>query len=426
VSRPYYRPNPIRGAGGEQYEGVDYVLNEPWAEEAHNVRLVAHSDLNGWGDAFQVQVGKGVCYVAASGVNGHNGTTVLDVRDPSRPKIVNQLVDTEAARTHKVLRINDEVLLTNSELRPSKRAEFPDAVGGLRLFDNTDPFNPKFVKYVRTGGLGVHRPIYDRKRNLLYCSSFRDAGFNEKILCVYDMKDPWNPELIGEGWIPGQKEGEEPSWDTEIVSNKGAWLHEANPFGNYVTCGFWNAGVAMFDLTDPTRPRFMWRHNPHETHGWAGCYHSFVVPDGSEFGIATTESTTVNCDHPPAFFTIYDLRNVDVPLPISTFQPYKIDPYTMRPVDQKWCRTGARYGAHNIWLDMTRDDLIYICWFSAGLRVVDWSDPFAPKEAGYYIPAGTRERCCPQSNDVQVDKDTGLIYMADRWGLGLHIMEYTG
>ena len=60
------------------------------------------------------------------------------------------------------------------------------------------------------------------------------------------------------------------------------------------------------------------------------------------------------------------------------------------------------------------------------LRVVDWSDPFNPTEAGYYIPAGTKERCCPQSNDVQVDKDTGLIYMADRWGLGLHIMEYTG
>jgi hypothetical protein len=155
----------------------------------------------------------------------------------------------------------------------------------------------------------------------------------------------------------------------------------------------------MFDLTDPTRPRFMWRHNPHETHGWPGCYHSFVVPDGSEFGIATQESTTVNCDHPPAHITFYDLRNVDVPLPISTFQPYRIDPTTMRPVDRKWCRTGARYGAHNIWLDMTKDDLIYICWFAAGLRVVDWSDPFAPKEAGYYIPAGTRERCCPQSND---------------------------
>jgi hypothetical protein len=68
VSRPYYHPNPIRGEGAQQYIGVDHQLTEPWPEESHNVRLVAHS-----GDAFQIQVGKGVCYVAASGVNGHNG-----------------------------------------------------------------------------------------------------------------------------------------------------------------------------------------------------------------------------------------------------------------------------------------------------------------------------------------------------------------
>ena len=38
---------------------------------------------------------------------------------------------------------------------------------------------------------------------------------------------------------------------------------------------------------------------------------------------------------------------------------------------------------------------MYITWFNAGLRVVDWSNPFRPKEVGYYIPAGTKERCCP-------------------------------
>ncbi|MBI3026230.1 MAG: hypothetical protein HYY66_11265, partial [Candidatus Tectomicrobia bacterium] len=148
--------------------------------------------------------------------------------------------------------------------------------------------------------------------------------------------------------------------------------------------------------------------------------------EGSEFGIVTQETTTVNCDHPPAFVTFLDMRNVHDPIICSTFQPYEIDPAEMRPLDKRWSRTGARYGAHNIWLDMTKDDLMYICWFNAGLRVVDWSNPFRPKEVGYYIPAGDKFRGCPQSNDVQVDKATGLIYVADRWGLGLHILEYTG
>ncbi|MCS0504753.1 LVIVD repeat-containing protein [Ancylobacter mangrovi] len=425
MSRPYFHPNPVRGGGGEQYIGVEHSLSEPWPEQAHNVRLVGHSPLNGWGDAFQIQVGKGICYVAASGVNGHDGMTILDVSDPSKPRIVNQLVDSPAARTHKVLRITDDVLLTNSELRPNLRGQYPGVVGGLRIFDCSDPINPKFVRYIETGDLGVHRPIYDRRRNLLYSSAHKQ-GFDGKILLIHDMKEPWNPELIGEAWLPGQKEGETPIWDVAAVEKGGAWCHEGNPWGNFVTVGYWDAGIAMFDCTDPATPKLMWRHNPHETHGWSGCYHSFLVPHGSEFGIVTQETTTVNCDHPPAHITFYDLRNPLKPLPISTFMPHDIDPYTMRPRDEKWCKTGARYGAHNIWLDMEKDDLIYICWFNAGLRIVDWSNPFKPREAGFYIPAGTTERCCPQSNDVQVDRDTGLIYMADRWGLGLHILEYTG
>ena len=48
MPRPSYHPNPIRGGGNDAYTGVDHVLTEPWKEEAHNVRLVAHSDLNGW------------------------------------------------------------------------------------------------------------------------------------------------------------------------------------------------------------------------------------------------------------------------------------------------------------------------------------------------------------------------------------------
>ena len=91
MSRPYYDPNPISGA--EQYSNAEYTLKEPWKEEAKNVRLVGHSDLNGWGDAFQVRVSKGICYVAASGINGHDGITILDVKDPRNPKVLNQIAD---------------------------------------------------------------------------------------------------------------------------------------------------------------------------------------------------------------------------------------------------------------------------------------------------------------------------------------------
>ena len=397
---------------------------EPWTELSHNVRLVGHSDLNGWGDAFQIQVRDGLCYVAGSGEAGHDGLTILDVKDPRNPRVLNQLADGPEARTHKVLLIDEQVLITNSELR----GDTPTDVvrGGLRIFDISDPTAPRFVRYIDTESKGIHRPIYDRRRNLLYSSGFR-AGYEGKVILVHDMADPWNPDLIGIGWAPGQHVagGEAPSWDADKIG-MGCWLHEANPWGDMLTCGFWDGGVALFDLTDPANPQFVWRHNPHESHGWPGCYHSFLVPEGSSFGIAAAETTSNDCVKPPAFVTFYDVRDPLTPLPISTFMPYEIDPATMRPVDPRWCSSGTRYGAHNFWLDMRSDDLLYVVWFAAGLRIVDWSNPFRPEEVGFYLPAGTPACPCPQSNDVYFDRESGLIYVSDRAGLGLHILEFTG
>lgn len=421
MPKPYFKPNAVMNAS--QYIGAPSSLTGPRKEEKKNVRLLAHSDLGGWGDAFQIQVRQGLCYVAASGVNGHNGLTILDVSDPKNPKIVNRVVDRPTARTHKVLLI-DDVLITNSEKVTGY--EDPESVGGLRVFDLRDPRNPRFLKYIKTDGAGIHRPIYDRERKLLYSSGTRE-GCQGNILLVHDMKDPRSPVLIGEGWVPGQNQaaGEKPSWDFDLIK-WGCWMHEGYPFGNYATCAYWNGGIAMFDLADPSKPRFIWRQNPHESHGWPGAYHTFIVPPGSEFAIVTQETVTVNCEHPPGFVTFYDMRNIHIPIPVSTFHPYPIDPLSMRPRDASWCMTGSRYGAHNLWTDMKAGDLLYICWFNAGLRIVDWFNPFEPKELGYYIPSGNNNRYCPQSNDVFVDRSTGLIYLSDRWGLGLNILEYTG
>jgi hypothetical protein len=52
------------------------------------------------------------------------------------------------------------------------------------------------------------------------------------------------------------------------------------------------------------------------------------------------------------------------------------------------------------------------------------------KEVGYYIPKTTattipRRKTVIQTNDVDIDY-RGLIYITDRAGTGLHIIEYLG
>ena len=48
--------------------------------------------------------------------------------------------------------------------------------------------------------------------------------------------------------------------------------------------------------------------------------------------------------------------------------------------------------------------MVYATWFAGGLRVIDVSDPFTPREAGHFIPEPLGDEPSPQSNDVDVDE----------------------
>ena len=68
---------------------------------------------------------------------------------------------------------------------------------------------------------------------------------------------------------------------------------------------------------------------------------------------------------------------------------------------------------------------MFLTYFNAGLRAVDVSDPLVPKEVGYYVPATPATPEAIQSNDIGTDEH-GRLYLIDRWGAGMHILEYTG
>lgn len=82
--------------------------------EAWNLRLIGHSDLNGYGDGMQLLLKDHYLFV---GHLGKMGTTVLDVSDPTAPQVVQQLKNPPNTHTHKV-QIADDILIVNFEKFP--------------------------------------------------------------------------------------------------------------------------------------------------------------------------------------------------------------------------------------------------------------------------------------------------------------------
>ena len=117
---------------------------------------------------------------------------------------------------------------------------------------------------------------------------------------------------------------------------------------------------------------------------------------------------------------------------------------TFRVPDAGYVPQGGRFGPHQfaetqdgaLYSPRDNGNLLHVAYFSAGLRVLDISDPYNMREVGHYVPDTTPntvtrpgsltepiEQQVIQTNDVDLDSN-GLAYTSDRAGTGMHIIEY--
>jgi hypothetical protein len=421
------------------------------AAVSEKMRLVGQLDIPGGG---QIVVEGSYAYI------GHMkppyGTTILDISDPSDPMILSQIMlEGEASHTHKV-RVAGDIMITNVEqnrrhfLRkgeklPALRAELerengraPSEAelaaalgveagqiaeldearergyhdGGFKVWDISDRSAPKLLCHQRTHGFGVHR--FDMDEDYAYISTEME-GYIGNILVIYDLADPANPTEVSRWHMPGQHlaAGEKPTW--EGYKNR---LHHALRVGDELWAAVWQAGFRVIDVTDVAKPKTVAEHNyhppfPEPTHT--------ILPlareiGGRRYAVVVDEEHAHTKGRLHAFLWVFDVtdyRNIQA---VSAFDVSELDsPYARAP---------GRFGAHQFREKMDADNLVYVTWFGGGLRVVDLSDPFKPKEVASYIPALLGGEPSPQSNDVDLD-DRGLVYLLDR-NRGLQILEMTG
>jgi hypothetical protein len=366
-------------------------------------KRVAHIDCPGGG---QVWVDGTTLYV------GHmrcpHGTTIVDVADPAKPKVLATVEMPEGWHSHKV-RVADGIMIVNHERFGD--AGDPEASGGLAIYDVENPAAPKLITRWTTHGKGVHR--YDFDGRYAYVSPTAE-GYVGNIVMILDLDDPARPEEVGRWWIPGQWQagGEDYPWNGWVQPR----CHHPLRLGDRLYVSYWHHGFYILDVSDLARPKALSGLNtspsfPHPTHT---CLPIPWSLKGRQVMVVADEDVAKLWPAAPAFTWIYDITSETHPTPISTFQVEGLD----GDGGPQPAMTGCHQPSERI-----RGNVIPFAWFAQGLRLVDISDPYRPAEVGYYLPDAPAGFERPSSNDVTLD-DRGLVYLVDRQR-GVDIIETT-
>jgi hypothetical protein len=427
---------------------------------ARNLRRLGHLDLAGAG---QVSVAGQHAFVGHIPNRAHLGTTIIDIADPSQPRVVATItLDDQTSHSHKA-RVAGDLLIVNHERNPTAvgrradelprvRTELSAALGrepspaelaaklgvkesdvgeiiaaaasgyhngGFKIYDVSNPAAPKEIVHHRTGGIGVHR--FDMDEHYAYMST-EMAGFIGNILVIYDIADPARPREVARWWMPGQHlaGGEQPSWP-----GRQHRLHHALRFGDQMWASCWHAGFHIVDISTLAQPRSIGTYNyhplfPEPTHTvmpvpgtHKGRRIAIAIDEEDQAQSADEEQARRGRAH--AGMLTFDVTDPAATKPLAQFGVSERDsPFSRTP--------GARFGAHQF-CERMQGTVVYATWFAGGLRVIDVADALSPKEIGWFIPEPVAGRAAPQTNDVAVDA-RGLVYIVDRH-VGFDILEHT-
>lgn len=438
---------------------------------AKNMEFIGYSDLNKK-SGFQMSMqktedGRYFIYAACFRDNGFN---IIDVTDPTNPKAT--WMDgpwiSEARDGQSVPKVQVADGLMVASLGPVTEILHGCPPGnpfysGFAIWDvKTDPEHPKLLSITETP-FGGHRSFYNGgKYAYIICGK---EGYFGYALRIYDISDPVHPVEVGsyvdekQNLMNLPKPEEIELADKEMLSMPMA--HACTVKDNICYLAYPNHGVQLLDVSDPTNIKELGclKLNPPFGGGAAGARVHTAMPLGdTPYMLVTTEGERARffaneTEHglfkklitqPMNMIGIAEVTDPGSPSLISVF-PYPEVPEGYTHGENFNIVDGVRipFGSHNMFDAFGIDcyekfnNRVYNCYFNAGLRVYDVSDPFVPKEIAYFMPPdpqgenwfdNERGNLFPGpkvaiAEDVLVD-DRGYIYF-DALQDGLYIVRCT-
>lgn len=401
----------------------------PGTHFIQNMDLVGYTDLGGR-PAFKLAIHRSkdrwFLYAAALWESGLN---IIDVTDPSKPRLVSFIPGPPNTWTLQV-QVAEGRMITSMEQIPPGWGDTPGAAygEGFLIWDLTDPERPRQLGHFKTGGAGTHRNYFDGGRYVFATS--RLEGFDGHILQIVDIQDPARAVEVSRWWRKGQ-------WiaDGEGGVPHGTLLHGgAYVRGERAYLPYSAGGFVILDISNLREPKLV------SDLPFSPPFQSFIAVhtaqplSNRELVIVNSEAIVENCDEPLGYAGIVDIRNENNPRLISLFplpRPPENAPY------RNFCEKGGRFGPHNQHQWQYQDallhneDVVFLTYFNAGLRVFDISDERQPREIAYFVPPDPVDRRGPlpesklvaQTEDVVVDA-RGNIYISDK-NHGIYILKLT-
>jgi hypothetical protein len=381
------------------------------------------------------------------------GILIADAHDPGNMRPLNFIPCNPGTRCP-YLRVDPikHILVYGNDTNAQNPSQPPAgtlAQSGLSFYDVSDPAKPKLLSFLKTAdGRATHGLSLDG-RYVYACAEVPASKMPENALdhdmLIVDYQNPTNPVLVADFHVVGQHTGETFAPDNELNPDgtpQHPYCHEVNYYQNRVYLGYRDAGMIILDVTDRSHPVQIMDYDyvPPYNGGSLGAAHTFIPVGYKDFESAppVTSSTqpptiAINTDEnfscPPGFGRIMDISNPTYPALLATYRiPIADDNYD--PATEMFTCPAGQQTIHHPWFDYRSASLLHQAWYTQGLRAWDLSNPYLPREVGYYVSpnyyataAGEAGRA---TREIWQDETTGLIWMTDGNGGGVTALRWTG
>ncbi|HYL32789.1 MAG TPA: hypothetical protein VEU53_06540 [Stellaceae bacterium] len=396
--------------------------------QAHNLKLLAHHDLAGFGgigEGMSLQVahdGRRILWLAHE--SAPKNFTAVDVSDPRQLKLV---VQTDLP--HKQVRSNSLEVCGDILAVAYQTATHGMKPAGVELFDISKPEQPKSISFFDCSGpcsRGVHQLWFVDGKTVHFSGGAPDFKprdpKDDQFYRAIDVSNPLRPRELCRWWMPGLAESDSaPPPPRHPKFDSGFRTHNTNVYPerpDRAYLGYIDGGAWILDISDKAKPKPVGHWNPHPP--FPGFTHTALPLFDRDLLVVSDESVRDKAADWPKLVWVLDMRREDNLVNIATLP---------LPAVERQRNIGGRYGAHNMHENrpgpaFRSSTLIFGTYFNGGVRVHDISDPFQPKEVAFFVPeAPARSPAgAAQINDVYVDENE-IVYAVDRFTGGLYTLE---